>query len=85
MKILILGGGWQQLPAIWRTRQMGLRVLVADYLEDAPGRKEADAFYLISTTDREKILELARKEKIDGILAFASDPAAATAVYCELP
>lgn len=81
MKILILDGGWQQLPAIRKARQMSLRVLVADYLENAPGRKEADAFYLISTTDRERILELARNENIDGILAFASDPATATAAY----
>ena len=81
MKILILGGGFQQLPAIRKAHELGLTVLLVDYLPDAPGRREADQSFLISTRDRDKILELARKEDADGILAFASDPAEETAAY----
>ena len=81
MKILILGGGFQQLPAIRKAHELGLTVLLADYLPDAPGRREADQSFLISTRDRDKILELARKEGVDGILAFAWDPAEETAAY----
>ncbi len=81
MKILILGGGFQQLPAIRKAHELGLTVLLADYLPDAPGRREADQSFLISTRDRDKILELARGEDVDGILAFASDPAEETAAY----
>ena len=81
MKILILGGGFQQLPAIRKAHELGLTVLLADYLPDAPGRREADQSFLISTRDRDKIQELARKEDVDGILAFASDPAEETAAY----
>lgn len=81
MKILILGGGFQQLPAIRKAHELGLTVLLADYLPDAPGRREADQSFLVSTRDRDKILELARKEDVDGILAFASDPAEETAAY----
>ena len=81
MKILILGGGFQQLPAIRKAHELGLTVLLADYLPDAPGRREADQSFLVSTRDKEKILELARKEAVDGILAFASDPAEETAAY----
>ena len=81
MKILILGGGFQQLPAIRKAHELGLIVLLADYLPDAPGRREADQSFLISTRDRDKILELARKEDVDGVLAFASDPAEETAAY----
>lgn len=81
MKILILGGGFQQLPAIRKAHELGLTVILADYLPDAPGRREADQSFLISTRDRDKILELARKEGVDGILAFASDPAEETAAY----
>ena len=81
MKILILGGGFQQLPAIQKAHELGLIVLLVDYLPDAPGRREADQSFLISTRDKEKILELARKEGVDGILAFASDPAEETAAY----
>ena len=81
MKILILGGGFQQLPAIRKAHELGLTVLLADYLPDAPGRREADQSFLISTRERDKILELVRKEDVDGILAFASDPAEETAAY----
>ena len=28
MAILVLGGGWQQLPAILKAREMGLRVML---------------------------------------------------------
>ena len=38
-------------------------------------------FYLVSTTDKDAILEVAQKEKVDGVLAYASDPAAPTAAY----
>ena len=81
MKILILGGGFQQLPAIRKAHELGLTVLLADYLPDASGRREADQSFLISTRDKDKILELARKEDVDSILAFASDPAEETAAY----
>ena len=81
MKILILGGGFQQLPAIRKAHELGLTVLLADYLPEAPGRSEADQSFLVSTRDKDKILELAREEEVDGILAFASDPAEETAAY----
>ena len=81
MKILILGGGFQQLSAIRKAHELGLTVLLADYLPDAPGRREADQSFLVSTRDKDGILELARKEDVDGILAFASDPAEETAAY----
>ncbi len=81
MKILMLGGGHQQLPAIRKAKGMGVEVIVADYLEHPPGMDEADRFYRISTRDREEILALARQEVVDGILSYASDPAAATAAY----
>lgn len=81
MKILILGGGFQQLPAIRKAHELGLTVLLADYLPNAPGRREADQSFLISTRDKDRILDLARREAVDGILAFASDPAEETAAY----
>ncbi|MDE5569613.1 MAG: ATP-grasp domain-containing protein, partial [Ruminococcus sp.] len=41
----------------------------------------ADQFYLVSTTDKEAVLEIAKKENVNGVLAYASDPAAPTAAY----
>ncbi|MDT2782430.1 ATP-grasp domain-containing protein [Vagococcus fluvialis] len=80
-KILLLGGSPQQVPAIQYAKSEGYFTILCDFLSDNPGQKFADKFYLESTTDKEKILEISINEKIDGIVAYASDPAAATAAY----
>ena len=80
-KILMLGGSMQQIPAIKKAKEMGLFVITCDYLPDNPGHKFADQSFNVSTTDKEAVLELAKKLEIDGIVAYASDPAAPTAAY----
>ena len=80
-KIMLLGGSAQQIIAIKTAKNMGLSTVLCDYLPDNPGQYHADVFYQISTTDKEAVLEVAKAEKIDGILAYASDPAAPTAAY----
>lgn len=79
--ILLLGGSAAQLIAIRKAKQLGYRTVVCDYLPDNPGQYIADVFYLASTTDLNAILDIARREKIDGIVAYSSDPAAPTAAY----
>ncbi len=80
-KILLLGGSPQQIVAIETAKRLGIYTVLCDYLPDNPGKDRADKFYLESTTDKEKMLEIARNENIDGVLAYASDPAAPTAAY----
>lgn len=75
-KILLLGGSAQQVVAITAAKSLGYYTIVCDYLPDNPGQYEADKYYNISTTDIDAIYEVARKENIDGIIAYASDPAA---------
>lgn len=80
-KILLLGGSEQQIVAIETAKRLGLYTVLCDYLPDNPGQFHADKFYLISTTDKEEILRVAMRERISGIIAYASDPAAPTAAY----
>ena len=80
-KILLLGGSAQQVIAIKTAQRLGYYTVLCDFLTDNPGQYEADVFYLVSTTDKDAVLEVAQKEKIDGVLAYASDPAAPTAAY----
>jgi biotin carboxylase len=56
-------------------------VITCDYLPENPGHRYSDEYYNISTTDKEAILSLAKKLKIDGIVSYASDPSAVTAAY----
>ena len=80
-KVLLLGGAEQQIVAINTAKRLGLFTILCDYLPNNPGKYHADKFYLISTTDKEEVLRVARIEEISGIIAYASDPAAPTAAY----
>lgn len=80
-KILLLGGSAQQIVAIRTARRLGYATVLCDYLPDNPGQYEADRFFLVSTTDQEAVLDVAKKENVDGVIAYASDPAAPTAAY----
>ena len=82
--ILLLGGSPQQVPAIKQAQNMGLRTVLIDYLPDNPGQYVADKWYQESTTDVEAVYNIARKENVNGILAYASDPASLpAAIVCE--
>jgi biotin carboxylase len=80
-KILFLGGAAMQMPPIRYARQQGHYVITCDYLPENPGHKLAHEYHNVSTTDREAVLGVARQAGIDGIVAYASDPAAPTAAY----
>lgn len=80
-KILLLGGSTQQIPAIEYANGQGYYTVLCDYLADNPGQDYAKKFYCVSTTDKDAILEVAKNEKVDGVVAYASDPAAPTAAY----
>ena len=73
-KIMILGASILQLPAIKQAKEMGLDVVVVDMNPDAIGFKEEGIEKeVISTIDIPKVLEAAKRRKIDGIMTLASD------------
>lgn len=80
-RILILGGSYFQIPAIKYARSAGYHVITCDYRPDNPGHKYAHEYYNVSTTDMEGVRTLANQIHVDGILAYASEPAAPTAAY----
>lgn len=80
-KVLLLGGSYFQIPSIETTRRLGHYAITCDYRPDNPGHRLADEYHNISTTDREGVLKLAQKLKIDAIVCYLSDPSAPTAAY----
>lgn len=83
-KILLLGGSAQQLIAIEKSKALGYYTILCDYLSDNPGQYVADKYYNVSTTDVETVYKIAKEENVNGILAYASDPAALpAAIVCE--
>ena len=75
-KLLILGGARAQIPAILRAKELGYYTITCDYLPENPGHFYSDKYVNISTIDKIEVLEFARKEKVDGVIAYASDPSA---------
>lgn len=80
-RVLMLGGSHFQVPSIVKAKEMGLYVITCDYLPDNPGHKFADEYHNVSTTDKEAVLKLAKDLKVDGVVCYASDPAAITQAY----
>ena len=80
-RILILGDGYLQTTVIKAAKRLGCYVIGCDMKTGNPGEALLDEFYPISTTDTEKVLELAQKCNIDGVLTYASDVSAMTVAY----
>ena len=80
-KILFLGAAHTQLPPLIYARSQGHWTITCDYLPDNPGHKLANESYPLSTTDKEAVLDLASSLNIDGVVAYATDPAAPTAAF----
>jgi len=80
-RILLLGGADIQVSVIKKAKELGHYVITCDYLPDNPGHQFSDEYHNVSTTDMKGVLALAKTLNIDGILAYASDPAAPTAAF----
>lgn len=80
-RLLVLGGSPFQVPLIEKAKGLGLNVITCDYLPDNPGHALADEYHNVSTTDKEAVLEVGRRCKIDAITTFCSDPAVPTVAY----
>lgn len=73
MKLLILGGGNNQINAIKRSEEKGITTIVSDYYEDAPGKQITDFGELVSTFDVEGNINIAKKYNVDGIMTLGTD------------
>ena len=79
-KILILGGAKAQVQLIKTAKEMGYYVVLCDFTTTNPGIPFADKHYQVSTLDREAVLEVAKKESIDGVISN-SEPAMPNVAY----
>ncbi len=80
-KLAIIGAGYLQLPLVEKAKAMGVETHCFAWAEGAVCKQKADYFYPISITEKEKILEVCTRIRIDGILTIASDLAVVTVNY----
>ncbi len=80
-KVLLLGGSMYILPVIEAVHSLGYYAITCDYLPDNIAHKYSDEYHNVSIIDKDAVLELAKKLKVDGVMSFACDPGVETAAY----
>lgn len=73
-KIVILGGGENQLPLLIESKKLGYYIILCDFRSQNPGKHIADIHYLVNTLNYEEVLNVCIKEQPDGIITN-SEPA----------
>ena len=75
--LLILSGGIEAIEGIKVAKKMGLRTIVCDGNENAPGKSYADEFLIGNIYDpieiKNVISKYRKKKSIDGVITIASD------------
>ena len=74
-KLLIIGGAFQHCKLVEAAKKLGVITYVTDYLpvEKAPAKQIADFYYMHNITDIDEIVEMCKKEKIDGVISTSLD------------
>ena len=79
--LAIIGASYLQRPLVLKAKEMGLRTVCFAWKDGAVCASDADCFYPISVVAKDLILEICKKEKVDGVCTIASDIAAPTVAY----
>lgn len=83
-RILIIGAGAYQVPAIKRVRSLGYEAYCVDYKEGALGFEYANGYRIIDVRDKEHCLAYARELNVDGVLTWGATLTLPTVSYiCE--
>ena len=80
-KFAIIGASYLQEPLVRKAQEMGLYTICFAWADGATCKGICDKFYDISIVEKDLILDVCKKEKIDGIATIASDVAAPTVAY----
>lgn len=73
-KIVILGGGINQLPLIKTAKELGYYVVLCDFRDNVEGIGLSDIHYQIDTLNYNEVLDVCSRENPDGIISN-SEPA----------
>jgi biotin carboxylase len=76
--VLVLGASRYQHPVIAHARAEGHRVVAVDARADSVGFEDATRAVVMDTTDAPAVLELARRERVDAAVVYATDVALPT-------
>ncbi len=72
-RLLVIGANGNICNAVIKAKSLGIYTVVVDYFADSPAKKFADKSYLISTADTDRLVDLCKEEKIDGVFTGYSE------------
>ena len=81
MKLAIIGASSGQLPLCEAAHEMGLQTICFAWAKGAICRNSVDRFYPVSITEKDRIVDICRTERIDGVVSNASDLTAEVVAY----
>lgn len=80
-KVLILNGSFSELTIINEAKKMGYYVVTTGNMPDLIGHKYADEYIPADYSDKEKVLQIVKENKIDHVISCANDFGVLTAAY----
>lgn len=81
-RLLILGANPETVSLVKRAKELGVYTIVTDYDPNAYAKQFADKAYNVDAMDLEALVELAGKEKVDGVAVGVAEALLPT--YCRL-
>lgn len=80
-KILVLNGSFCETPVIKKLKEMGYYVVTSGNAPKLEGHAFSDQYLAADYSDKEQILDLVKKNQMDGIISCANDFGTITAAY----
>jgi biotin carboxylase len=80
-KLLVVGGGYAEIPLIEAAKKMDFYVITTGNKPNDMGHNYSNEYINVDFSDKEAIYELAKKEKVDAICAGCNDFALLSASY----
>jgi biotin carboxylase len=80
-KIAVIGANEPLIPFYRQAKYLGYEVIGIAIEKGAVCKKYCDRFYPVSFADKDDVVEVCRKEKVDGIISFSLESALPTVAY----
>lgn len=80
-KIAVIGANEPLIPFYRQAKALGYEVIGIAIEKGAVCKKYCDRFYPVSFADKDAVVDVCRKENVDGIISFSLESALPTVVY----
>ena len=79
-KLAVIGANEPLIPFYRQAKALGYEIIGIAIEKGAVCKKYCDKFYPVSFADKDAVVEVCRKENVDGIISFSLESAASPSV-----